>query len=478
MPWWTARAAYPTGNWSRWWTERPAALAPPGPTGRRSCRPGRPNGAEFIAAFYALAQVGAACVPLRPNLRGREILGYTEDLGLSAVLVDEKSAEAWHPFRTRLRGGILRVEDVVDTGRTRPAADHDLRSEAPDWGVDRDVLYLSTSGSTGRPKIVPRTERNLAAGARNVQQALGIAEDNRFLAVVPFHHANGFSNYMILPLACGAATVTLGAFAPGAVAETIRREAVTVLIGSPFIFRVLAERGPGHAAFQSVRTCLSSGAPMSPELTARCEEHLGLEVRQLYGSTETGTIAVEPPTEGRRIAGGAAGRPVPGVDIRILRDDATNAPAGEPGEVAVRSGAVMRGYLGRNGETEGPDADGFFRTGDVGRIDTSGRLWLQGRKTRVLNVAGIKVDPVEIENVLESMPGIRSARVTASRARAGARPCVRRSNGTTPPSFPGARSWRSAGNGWQSTRSRAFSSLSPGRNATSWAKTQSNPVPC
>lgn len=365
-----------------------------------------PNGLEFVTGFLAVARLGAIAVPIRPDLRAPELVRYTETVRPRCVITSGRVDGEWR--RVAEGSGamwIVYAEERSSAARFSPSRSGPVSPS----DASADVLYLSTSGTTGRPKLVPRSHARLLAGVCNVARALDVAEADRFLAVVPFHHANGFSNCMLLPLMHGCTTVSLSRFRPRELALVVREEGITVLIGSPLIFAMLVEQGTGRDAFATVRVALSSGAPMHSGLVEDCVVELGLRVRQLYGSTETGTIAIEPHDAAPAVE--AAGAPVPGVDIRVLDERGEDVPQGVVGEVLVRSPAMMPGYVGQGDGDPDTCHEGYLRTGDLGRVDDDGLLRLEGRKKAVLNVAGIQVDPVEIENVLASMPGIRAARV-------------------------------------------------------------------
>ena len=260
------------------------------------------------------------------------------------------------------------------------------------------ALYLATSGSTGTPRIVPRSHRNLLAGARNVARALAIDPGRRFLSVVPFYHSSGFHNSLILPLLNGACLILVRHFTPAACARLVAAESADVLIGSPFLYRMLLD----HAQYlPTLKLCVSAGARMPLTLALAWQERFGTRVRQLYGSTETSVISIdrsaEPPPSG------TVGTPIDEVEIRILNE----------GEVAVRSPMVMSGYVADPEWNLRVFEDGFFRTGDLGCLDSDGRLRLLGRTRRMINMAGVKVDPAEIEQAVESLEGVVECHVDA-----------------------------------------------------------------
>jgi long-chain acyl-CoA synthetase len=220
---------------------------------------------------------------------------------------------------------------------------------------------------------------------------------------------------MLAALAAGAALHPVATFGRHQAIELIAREAITLFIGVPFMFSALARTRVEPAAdWSSLRLAVSASAAMPPELNREFHARFGLHVRQLYGSTETGSISVHLEPE---IAGTLAsvGRPLPGVEVRVLADDGTPVAAGETGEVAVRSPWAIAAYRPEGGEgREGPRApegtgsfrDGYFLTGDLGRLDPTGRLYLLGRKRFLINRGGYKVNPREIEEVLEAHPAV------------------------------------------------------------------------
>lgn len=377
-----------------------------------------PNCWEFAACFLAAARVGAICAPLPPQWKAHELDRSLAALDADALVTHSALAREGGAGVLRAAGRLLLV-DRAPVFRAPIDGAHAAQGSPslPCGPFEDDVLYLATSGSTGRPKFVVRTQRSLVSGARMVAQCLGIQEGFPFLSVIPFHHANGFSNCLLMPLLAGGTAVLVRRFTPQRLAAVAREEKVQVLIGSPFIFRMLVQAGIGRAAFESVRICLSSGAAMSGGLAGLCRERLGLRVRQLYGSTETGTVAVEP-GEGAP-AEGSVGRPLAPVAVRIVDAGGCDLPPGTVGEIAVRSPATMRGYYEDLREGRTSTAEGFLRTGDLGRIDAQGNLVLCGRIRRMVNLEGVKVDPAEIEQVLVRLEGVSGCVVGSSCGRHG-----------------------------------------------------------
>ncbi len=447
-----------------------------------------PNCRQFVTAFLALADRGAISIPIHTQWRPPELAWVARKVGVKAVITSQELRAAWEEVAKGERAPTLVMAEnleslagaPIEPGLASPApssADGASNGEAstgsrPTRGGsavpaergprdDTITLYLTTSGSTGTPRIVPRTHRMLVTGARNTGEFLGITPGTRFLGAVPFYHANGFSNCMLLPLLRGGTLVVLRRFTPGGLVDLVVREAIEVLIGSPAMFSLLVDHRPPRQAFSTVTHCLSSGAPMPAALRAACADQLGLHVRQLYGSTETGVVAIEPSGPGDDRAGrhppgpsdnragrhppgpsdnraglrpsgpgddragrrapvsagpspGDVGLPLPSVEIRIVDETGRDLPEGEIGEVLVRAPTAMAGYLGEPAPDRPGWPAGFLSMGDSGLLDARGHLILAGRRRRVINLAGIKVDPSEVERVLRELPQVHACRVLAA----------------------------------------------------------------
>jgi long-chain acyl-CoA synthetase len=211
-------------------------------------------------------------------------------------------------------------------------------------------------------------------------------------------------------LLTGSTAFVCSRFTPAGLLELVRREAIQMLPGSPVIFPMLLTQPADRSALSSVQACFSSGAAIPPDVNRQLSDRFGIRVRQVYGMSETGTITMEASSDS--IVAGVVGRPVHRVELRIVGPDDRDLPAGEPGEILVRSPAMTGGYLGEPELNRRMFFEGFLRTGDQGRLDDEGNLVLTGRSKRFINVGGTKLDPVEIEQVLESLPGVGRARVT------------------------------------------------------------------
>jgi long-chain acyl-CoA synthetase len=263
---------------------------------------------------------------------------------------------------------------------------------------DEDVLLAYSSGSTGRPKRVPRTNGQLWWEADSIVATMGLTPADTILCTIPMFHAYGMGCCFLAALRSGAGLVIADPHQPVALArkgvlELIEHEQITVFPAVPFVFRVLAEARTA-ADLSSVRLCFSAGNALPRSTFDAFDRAFGVPIRQLYGLTETGAVTVNLDEDADTTAA-SVGRPMPGIGIDVL-DDAGNAlDAGRIGDIAISSPAMTRRYGDR------------FATGDRGRLDETGRLFITGRRKLLIDVRGDKVDPIEVEDVLAVHPRVR-----------------------------------------------------------------------
>jgi long-chain acyl-CoA synthetase len=254
---------------------------------------------------------------------------------------------------------------------------------------------------------VARTHTNLMFELDSLTSTLGLDGDDRVLGVTPFSHVNGLVRSMLASLRVGGTLVPLRHFRRQLVVDTIRRQRISVFIGVPFMFGILAETRARDADLSSLRLCISASAAMPVPMNRRFHDRHGRYVRQLYGSTETGTISVNLAHDIESTLE-SVGRPIAGVEIALRREDGAVAEPGETGEVAVRSPAAITQYDGAAAEP-GAFRNGYFLTGDLGHLDEQGQLYLVGRKRFLINKGGYKINPCELETLLREHPKIREA---------------------------------------------------------------------
>ena len=370
------------------------------------------NCADFAAGFLAAAEVGTVFFPLNVNLRPPELRWFLNRLPIAGVVTRQSLRAPWDALADHVSPArLIDVGDPQIRSRLLRTSGAGSLPTAARVSPDQPVVYLSSAGSTGVPKIVPRSHRNTVEGAAATASALGVTPGLRFLSIVPFYHGNGLDNSLSLPLLAGATVVLQSGFTPTRFADALTRHRIDALVGSPAIFELLARSAIDEGCLSNLTICASSGGQLVGEIVEVIGKRFGVTIRQVYGSSETGVIAVDHPE------GGSSLVPVPGVTLRILDAAGRSLPPGGEGEIAVRGPAVVSGYVVSAEDAHEAFRDGFYRTGDSGRLDSGARLTFLGRIRPVINLSGTKVDPVEIENALLLLPAVSACRVSAALGR-------------------------------------------------------------
>jgi long-chain acyl-CoA synthetase len=337
-----------------------------------------PNGWPFVVAFLGGLKLGATVAPLNPLLTAHELATITADLA-----------------------PVLVVTELPDGGGQLPAP-RPLASPA---------LILYTSGSSGRPKGSVFSHEALTVANRSwAGPVLALAPGDVVLGVLPFAHSFGLNGALLAPLLAGATVALLERFTPEAVIETVHALGVTVFPGVATMFRrVLDSPAFAPAHLTSLRLAVSGAAPCPWELAREWRERTGVRLLRGYGMTELFrpiSYLADDPIE----TPGAIGRAVPGVELRIVDDTGVAVPAGDVGELHVKTPARLQDYLNaRDGLTALFD-DGWFRTGDLARID-DGLVSIVGRKKDLILRGGYSVSPLEVEAVLLTHPAVGEAAV-------------------------------------------------------------------
>ncbi len=274
-----------------------------------------------------------------------------------------------------------------------------------------------TSGTTGMPKVAVRPAHCALAEAQHYVDTLGITCDDTILTVPPMSHAYAYGMCAMVPLVSGANLVTTRQFNSAQVQHVLVDGNATIFPAVPAMLDVLAFTG-SQRVHRHVRCVTCAGAPLSARTAAAFRAKSGLAVQPLYGTTETGgiTIAVD---EREWSQPGCVGRAMDGVSAQAASVETTAGESPAPGTLHVRSSSMMAGYLSVDGIDDSLIEDGWFDTGDLAAIDDFGSIHLQGRASEMINVAGMKVVPGEVEEVLLLMPAVQEVKVYSGRLASG-----------------------------------------------------------
>jgi long-chain acyl-CoA synthetase len=368
-----------------------------------------PNVPEFAVAYYGILRAGGIVVPMNVLLKRREVGYYLEDAEAKLLL-------AWHQFEQEAAAGAARTG--VDCRVVRPdELEQMLAGVEPlgdvtvrDGGDTAVILY--TSGTTGQPKGAELTHSNLRRNVEVVVRLFGLGGDAVVLGALPLFHSFGQTCALNAAVAAGACVTLLARFDPAKVLGVIERDAVTVFEGVPTMYSALLSH-PERDRFDtsSLQVCVSGGAAMPVEVLREFEATFGCVILEGYGLSETSPAACFTHRDRERKPG-SIGTPVEGVEMRVVDDGGHDVPPGEVGEVAIRGHNVMKGYWRRPDATAAVlSADGWFRTGDLGRVDEDGYLFIVDRKKEMIIRGGYNVYPREIEEVLYEHPAVRECAV-------------------------------------------------------------------
>ncbi|HXD94931.1 MAG TPA: AMP-binding protein [Candidatus Acidoferrum sp.] len=339
-----------------------------------------PNRSELVVTVLGGLAAGATVAPLDPLLKADERADILADL--APALVVEADA-----------GGGIRERAGDAGGRGEPAA-----------------LILYTSGSTGRPKGAVLSHAALTFANHSWGgPVIALRDDDVVLAALPLSHAYGLNGALLAPLLAGVTVRLVERFAPELVADVLARDEVTVLPGVATMFHRLLDLG-GFKGAPRLRLGVSGAAPCPWDLARAWRARTGVRIVRGYGSTELfrplSYLAADPTDYPDCV-----GRPVPGVEIRVVDDDGRALAAGEEGELLIRTPAVMDGYLGSPEDTKAVLADGWFRTGDLARVTPDGYVSIVGRKRERIKRGGYSIFPAEVETVLLAHPAVAEAAV-------------------------------------------------------------------
>jgi long-chain acyl-CoA synthetase len=376
----------------------------------RGLRPGDrvgimlPNVPYFAIAYYGVLRMGGIVVPMNVLLKERETTFYLSDPQARAVIV-------WHEFAPAARAGADAAGAACIT--VSPGAFEELIGAAepmnePAQRADDDTaVILYTSGTTGTPKGAELTHANLRRNIVTVVEMLQLTPSDVILGALPLFHAFGQTVGLNAAIASGGCLTLIPRFDPTKALTIVERDHVTVFQGVPTMFAAMLhnDKRPDTG---SLRLCVSGGAAMPVEVMRGFEGAFNCMVLEGYGLSETSPVAsFNHPNQERKA--GSIGTPVAGVEMKLIETTQDGV-----GEIAIRGHNVMKGYWNRPDATSAAiDADGWFHTGDLARIDDDGYFFIVDRFKDMIIRGGYNVYPREIEEVLYEHPAVREVAVVA-----------------------------------------------------------------
>jgi acyl-CoA synthetase (AMP-forming)/AMP-acid ligase II len=371
-----------------------------------------PNSVEWVVASLGISSAGAAVVPLNPRWQPEEVVDVVRRARCRVWLVHDELVDST-TAPTDEPAPAARVATLSALARADAAtAVVDARMRAV--GADDPSHVQFTSGTTGRPKGAVLCHGAMVTTTQSWVDIVGVGPDDRYPIVSPMSHIGGHKTGVLAAMTAGATSLPVARFDPAHLLDLVEAERATVLQGPPTMFQALLDCVEQRSrAPRTLRVAVTGSAPIPPPLLRRMVTTLGLEhVHAGYGLTEaTGVCTITRAGDPLELVAESSGRPVQGVDVRIVDEGGAPVPPGCRGEIHVRGPGVMRGYFDDDDATGRAVRDGWLATGDIGWVDDTGNLRIVDRLTDLVIVGGYNVYPAEIERVLGEHPAVAQVAV-------------------------------------------------------------------
>jgi long-chain acyl-CoA synthetase len=368
-----------------------------------------PNVPYFPICYYGALRAGAAVVPMNVLLKEREVAFHLRDSSATILL-------AWHECAAAARAGAEQTDAecmLVEPGgfeallgRCPPGP------EVPERRSDDTAVIIYTSGTTGTPKGAELTHDNLLRNVTSSVRLFGLDQRSVTLGALPLFHAFGQTCVLNATVCVGGCLTLIARFDGGKALKVLERDGVTLFEGVPTMYAaMLNHQQADETDVSALEVCVSGGAALPVEIMRAFEQKFGCQILEAYGLSETSPLACTNRRDRARKPG-SIGLPIDGVEMRVIDDHGSEAPPGEIGEVAIRGHNVMKGYWKREQATaDAMEPDGWFKTGDVARVDEEGDFFIVDRKKDLVIRGGYNIYPREVEEVLYEHPDVELAAV-------------------------------------------------------------------
>jgi long-chain acyl-CoA synthetase len=379
-----------------------------------------PNCPEVEIAFYAASKLGAVGCPLNSSYREREVTYQLNNSGARMLITHAKLWPVIEAALPRLESTLTIILVGVDApdSASNIISYGDLvegqSAEAPDVSVDPDQMAMLpfSSGTTGLPKGVMLTHRNLAINHEQWGSVLRLSPDDSYIIYQPLSHIYGVT-MMGVSIRSGSKQILLERFDLETVVRLIEEHGVTWLFAvPPTLLTLVNTPWLDRSHFRTVKYAFSAAAPLPPDVARRVEDRFGFRIVQGYGLTEAGPATHQTPLD--RIKPESSGPMLADTELRIvdIETGEIDLPPGETGEIVVRGPQVMKGYWNAPEETARALRNGWLYTGDIGRVDDEGYIYIVDRKKEMIKYKSFSIAPAELEAVLLEHPDIEDCGVT------------------------------------------------------------------
>lgn len=376
-----------------------------------------PNLPQFPIAYYAILRLGAVVVPVNMMYKGRETARLLEDCETKVLIAWSGSwadISRYVTILSSLKHIILLGESTPDNtisltklmSQSRPMADIiDTDEEDP-------AVIQYTAGVTGTYKGAELTQGNITSNMIACRDIMRINERDTLLTILPLFHPMGQTLLMNLALCTGAVMELHTKFDPEEAYKAIVSGTSTIFVGVPSLFRILLDHaGEDPPPPESpLRLCICGGGTIPDEILKRFEKNFSTYILECYTISETSPVtSFNQWRTGRRV--GSLGHPIPGIEMKVVDERGNEASIGEVGEIIIKGSNIMRGYINKPGLTSEVLRDGWFHTGDLGKMDINGFFYLVERMGERIIKGGFSIYPSEVESVLYGHPDVAEAAI-------------------------------------------------------------------
>ena len=384
-----------------------------------------PNNIHYLPIYFGITAIGAVMVPMNTRYRAHEVSYILKNSDAKAIFMVPRFLKMDYVDMLKNIEGLdeleyaIVVDEKADVGiKSIPFSEFlsygkDNISDAVSKVNEDDVSQiLYTSGTTGKPKGVMLTHKNVCTNAVVTGKLMGIRASDRYFIPLPLFHSFGLVLGCLTPLAFGASIVLQDVFNAKEALELMQKYECTMNFGVPTMFMLeLDEFRKGNYSLK-LRSGMMGGAPCPVEVVKGVRNEMGCDVCIGYGITETSPLITLTRYEDDDIKRAeSVGKPLPGVEVKVVDDERRELPRGEIGEIAIR-GNVMKGYYKMEEATKkAVDEEGWYYSGDLGKMDEDGYVYITGRKKDMIVVGGFNVYPREIEELLFTHPKVKNVAV-------------------------------------------------------------------
>ncbi len=378
-----------------------------------------PNMPHFVISYYAALRLGAVVVPVNTMYKSRELSLVLEDCEANVIII-------WQGLYSELSRSINVISslkhtvvlgDDIPTGTislTRLLARSHPLNEIEEIEEEDPAIIQYTAGVTGIPKGVELTHGNVLSNVTACREIMRVTQNDEFLAVLPFFLPMSQTMLLNLGLSTGATLRLFPAFNPDEICQAFITGSSTLFIGVPSMYKILLDKinelTEEIVVENPVRLCICGAGGITEEVLKEFEKNFKTYILECYTTVETSpVISFNQWRTGRRV--GSLGHPIPGVEMRVVDENDTEVSIGEVGEIVVRGDNVMRGYINRPRMSMEILRNGWFHTGDLGKMDINGFFYLVERLNDRIVKGGFSIYPTEVESVLYCHPDIEEIAV-------------------------------------------------------------------